>query len=76
MTQHLLQGQLTRQMIKIKLFFLSLLQIFHKDAPFYTMLVNSDSIRQFSTLQKPSAVSSAEVWQERQQLDPGPFRQA
>lgn len=31
MTQHLLQGQLTRQTIKIKLSFLSLLQIFHKD---------------------------------------------
>lgn len=36
MTQHLLQGQLTRQTIKIKLSFLSLLQIFHKDTPFYT----------------------------------------
>lgn len=76
MTQHLLQGQLTRQMKKIKLSFLSLLQIFTRTRHFTQCRVNSDSIRQFSTLQKPSAVSSAEVWQERQQLDPGPFRQA
>lgn len=76
MTQHLLQGQLTRETIKIKLSFLSPLQIFHKDTPFYTMSGKQWLHQVGFYSSKAIAISSAEVWQERQQLDPGPFRQA